>query len=134
MALVLAPILGTIFTAITAIAVDTAIGKAMIGGAWTLSLPNVIVMLLTGFYTGFLAALFAGRRGLLMAGLANWLPFVLLVTISLMANRNLASTTAGASLADWVWIGFVPALAGGYVGAPRAGRKRPVDKAAEVFD
>jgi len=59
---------------------------------------------------------------------------ILLVTISLMLNRDLASTRAGASLANWAWIGFLPALAGGYLGAPRIRRKTPVDQIGEVFD
>jgi hypothetical protein len=134
MALVLAPILGTIFTMIAAVALDAVIGKTVTGGVWALSIPNVIVILLTGFYTGFMAALFAGRRGLLVAGLANWLPLILLVVLSLMLNRDAIRTRAGASVADWVWIGFLPALAGGYIGAPRVRRKRAADKTAEVFD
>lgn len=134
MALILAPLLGTAFTTIAAVAVDAVIGKAVTGGVWSLSIPNIIVIILTGFYAGFLAALFAGRRGLLVAALANWLPLALLVAISLTVNRDLASTRAGASLADWAWIGFLPALAGGYLGAPRTRRKKPVDGIAEVFD
>ena len=134
MALVLAPILGMVFTSIAAVAVDAVIGKAVTGGMWSLSVPNVIVILLTGFYTGFMAALFAGRRGLLMAGLSNWLPLALLIAVSLAVNRDLASTRAGGSVVGWAWIGFLPALAGGYLGAPRIRRKRSADRVAEVFD
>jgi hypothetical protein len=58
----------------------------------------------------------------------------LLIAGSLVVNRDLASTRAGASVVSWALIGFLPALAGGYLGAPRVRRKRPADRIAEVFD
>jgi hypothetical protein len=122
-------------------AVNAVVGKAVTGGVWTFSLPNVVVLLLTGFYTGFLAALFAGRRGLLMAGIANWLPMLLIVAVAFTLNRDLAQYTHElASMRDWAWIEFLPALAGGYLGAPRSRserrprRIRASAKIADVFD
>jgi hypothetical protein len=56
------------------------------------------------------------------------------VTISLMLNHDLTTTLAGASVANWAWIGFLPALAGGYLGAPRIRHKGSIEKIAEMFD
>ncbi|MGH7023278.1 MAG: hypothetical protein ACREEB_06760 [Caulobacteraceae bacterium] len=141
MALILAPVLGTIFSILCSVGVNAAVGRAVTGGV-NLSAANVIVMLLTGFYTGFMAALFAGRRGLLVAAAANWLPLTVLLTISMILNRDLVTAPSGASLGIWPWISFLPSLLGGYFGAsrtprespPRMKRKRSAEKIADVFD
>jgi hypothetical protein len=123
MALFLAPIFGAIFTSLSEFAVSAVFGRGTIGAGWKFTFLNVTLVALTGFYTGFLAALFAGRRGLLIAGLANWTPIVVLVTMSLIMKRAWSTPHGEISASDWAWIGFLPSLAGGYVGAPRA---RPI--------
>jgi hypothetical protein len=134
MALILAPILGQLFIILSGFAINAVVGKAITGRGWNFSIPNLIVILLTGFYTGFLAALFAGRRGLLIAGLSNWLPNMIIVAISLIVNRDFNWGRTGISLADWAWISFIPALLGGYLGAPRPRHIPTAEKTAELFN
>jgi hypothetical protein len=74
-------------------------------------------MLLNGFVTGLFAGLIAGKRGKLVAGIAQFLPLILFVALELVINRDLSSYFGQYGLQFWTWIGLVPAIIGGHYGA-----------------
>jgi hypothetical protein len=88
------------------------------------------MILLNGFYTGYLAGLIAGKRGRLVAALAPIVVLTLAVAISLKINRDLAGNGA---LADWTWIGLIPAIIGGHLAAPHQKVDRKLKGVEDVF-
>lgn len=91
-------------------------GQDVINSTTSLSFVNVSYMLLNGFVAGLFAGLIAGKRGKLVAGIAQFLPLILFIVFELIINRDISSHLGQYGLSFWTWVGLVPALIGGHYG------------------
>ncbi len=90
------------------------------GGRWPFSLPNVLLACVVGLLAGFSTGWIAGRRGKLLSAIGIFLPFWLLLTVTVM--KNVDPTEYFEQMYDtrpalWVWIALVPGIVGGHFGA-----------------
>jgi lipopolysaccharide export LptBFGC system permease protein LptF len=133
-AILIAVTTGVLFSLLFEIAV-TMMLRGVVAPSKTLKLIlSVVECVASGFYVGFLAGLIAGRRGKLIAAIADFLPLTLLILISLALNRDLLQARAsGMSLTDWTWLALVPAVLGGHL-ATRTKRPDLLEEMLRVFD
>lgn len=97
-------------------ALGSILGQDVINSTTSLSFVNLSYMLLNGFVTGLFAGLIAGKRGKLVAGIAQFLLLILLIVFELVINRDLSSNFGQYGPSFWAWVGLVPALIGGHYG------------------
>lgn len=115
-ALILAPIVGTILGFPFSIIIDVIWGADVTGGVWALSVPNVIFYSIGAGITGFAAGWIAGRRGILVAAISNFMPVFALVALEIAFNRLASSDSHLATRPGlWLWIGLVPCMAAGHL-------------------
>ena len=106
-------------------------GQEIISSTTSLSFVNLSYMVLIGFITGLFAGLISGKRGLLIAGIAQLLPLVLLVTLALIVNRDVFASLGQYGPSFWAWVGLLPALVGGYYGVKIINEGVPSDEEME---
>jgi hypothetical protein len=114
-AVLLSPAIGSFVGIPFAFALDVIWGGDVTGGNWPLTVPNIVLVVIQALAMGFAAGWIAGRRGKLIATLADFFLLEALIVISLILNRDVL----GAARLDtepvlWVWIGLIPAWAGGH--------------------
>jgi hypothetical protein len=114
--LIAAPI-GVLIGVPLSISLDILWGGEVTGGRWPLTAPNVILIVIQSALIGALAAWIAGRRGKLIAGLAEMFPLIAFMLISIALNiesgpYERANFDTQVSL--WVWIGLLPAVLSGH--------------------
>jgi len=91
-------------------------------GRWPLNSANVILVSLVGLLTGLSAGWIAGKRGKLVAAVAQFLPLFAFVTFEMVRNVDLTTYVAQqyeTKPALWTWIGLIPAIIGGHYGASK---------------
>lgn len=115
-AVIAGTILGNAFAIIAASGIDASYGRDVTGGAWRFNLANVIYAALIGFLVGLFAGCLARTRGWLAGVIAQFLPLVLVIAISVYLNTD-ASSNSEFRAGRWiVWIGLLPAILGGHLG------------------
>jgi hypothetical protein len=112
-------VLGNLLAIVAALGIDASYGASVTGGAWALSVPNVIYSAAIGFLVGSVAGLLHSRRGWLVAVVAQFLPMAFAIAVSVYLNRDLLDGHRPRP-STWTWIGAVPALAGGWLASKLA--------------
>ncbi|HLQ24804.1 MAG TPA: hypothetical protein VK138_02875 [Acidiferrobacterales bacterium] len=121
-AVIAGTIIGQVIQLPLAVLLDVIYRANVTGGRWSLNSANIILTVLVGFTTGFSTGWIAKRRGKLLAGIAEFLPTFMLLTISVIKNvdpTEYFKANYDTAPALWVWIGLIPALIGGHFGASR---------------
>jgi hypothetical protein len=114
-AVVFSPFIGEIVGFPFALALDILWGHEVTGGTWALTFPNVLLTIVKAIATGFSAGWIAGRRGKLVAVLANFFILVVLLVTAIVLNRDIiGAMPTETKPALWVWIGLIPALLAGH--------------------
>jgi hypothetical protein len=116
LAVVAGTILGNLSGLLVAIGIDAIYGREVTGGVWSFTLPNILYAMAIGFLSGLFAGLIARCRGGLLGALAQFLPLFAMIAVSLYFNRDLSGQWE-VKPAVWTWIGLIPAIIGGRLGA-----------------
>jgi hypothetical protein len=122
LAIVAGAILGNLYAIVAAAGIDASYGEEVTGGQWGLTLPNVIYAAIIGFLTGFFAGFIGKKRGALLGAMSQFLPLLLAFSVALYLNRDILGGYQ-VKPAVWTWIGLVPAIIGGVLGARLANNK-----------
>jgi hypothetical protein len=115
-ALLLSPAIGSVLGVPFAFVIDVVWGHPVTGGRWPLTLPNVLLSVIEASFMGFSAGWIAGKRGKLIAGLADFTYFTLIVIAALVLNRDLFShQDMDTQQSLWVYVGLLPAILMGHL-------------------
>jgi hypothetical protein len=115
-ALLLSPAIGSVLGIPFAFVIDVVWGHPVTGGRWPLTTPNVMLSIIQASFMGFSAGWIAGKRGKLIAGLADFTYFSLILIAALMINRDLFSQKSmDTQQSLWVYVGFFPAILMGHL-------------------
>jgi hypothetical protein len=123
LAVVAGAVLGNLSAIVAAAGIDASYGEEVTGGQWSLTLPNVIYAAIIGFFTGFFAGFIGKKRGALLGAISQFLPLLLAISVALYLNRDILARYQ-IKPAVWTWIGLVPAIIGGVLGARLANNER----------
>ena len=91
-------------------------GREVINSTTSLSFLNVSYMIIIGFITGLFTGLIAGKRGKILAVVAQFSFLTLMIVFSLIINRDILSRYGEYGLSFWTWVGLLPAILGGHYG------------------
>jgi hypothetical protein len=117
LAVVAGAIIGEVLSIPVAALLDLMFGANVTGGRWPLTTANVILVCVKGLITGYSAGWIARKYGKIIGGLADLLPLLLVFVTSIVMNRDLTYYTyTDTRPALWVYIGLLPAVAGGHLG------------------
>lgn len=109
-------LLGNVLAIPFALIIDLVEGKEVTGMQWELSFPNLLYNAIIGFFCGFCASKIAGRRGVVIAIIAQLFPLFAFIAFEIAINRDISSTMQVKPSA-WTYAGLLPAMLGGYVGS-----------------
>jgi hypothetical protein len=125
LAIVVGVVLGNFVAVFAAAGIDASYGAVVTGGQWSLTLPNIIYAAIIGFLTGFFAGFIGKKRGALLAAISQLVPLFLAISVALYLNRDIL---AGHQVkpAVWTWIGLLPAIIGGALGARLANNETAI--------
>jgi hypothetical protein len=110
-----------------ALFIDIVAGAEVTGGRWPLNLANIVLVCFKGSVIGCVAGTIAKRRGMLVAGVATFLPLEVFVAMEIIRNRDMSeyiAITYETEPALWVWVALPPAMIGGYLAAKGAKDRR----------
>lgn len=113
-------ILGQLFALPIGFLIDKIYGFEVTGGLFPLnSLPNILYAVFMGFLSGFFAGYIARRKGMLIGGILQFIPLIIMVLIAIYMNRDITQymyDKYGVDLALWTWVSLIPGVAGGFCG------------------
>ena len=112
-------ILGNLFVMPIGLIIDKIYGSEVTGGAYPLNFPNIIYAISMGFLSGYFAGYTAGRKGMLIGGILQFIPLIIMTGIGISINRDIIQSyyeRTGVDLALWAWISLIPGIAGGFCG------------------
>jgi hypothetical protein len=111
-------LLGNALGVVLSLGIDSSYGYKATGGDWPLSWPNILYIITMSLLVGFFAGFITKRRGKLAGALAQFVPLMFVITLSLILNRDLlgAQDNYQTKPALWTWIGLIPAIIGGALG------------------
>jgi hypothetical protein len=125
LAVVAGAVFGNLCAIVAAAGIDASYREEVTGGQWSLTLPNVIYAAIIGFLTGFFAGFIGKKRGALLGAISQFLPLLLAISVALYLNRDILARYQ-TKPAVWTWIGLVPAIIGGVLGARLANNERTI--------
>jgi len=127
-------LLGNTIGLVLALGIDMSYGYQATGGDWPLSWPNILYTIGMSVLVGFFAGFIAKRRGKLVGALAQFVPLLFIITVSLILNRDILGAQAKYQTrpALWTWIGLIPAIIGGALGEYLANDPQSMDLVKRV--
>jgi hypothetical protein len=117
-AIVTAIIVGQIAQVSAAVLIDVIRGHEITAGRWTFYAANAIVIFIQGATVGCVAGGIAKEHGMLISGIAVFLPLMIFVLMELMGNHAMfdyIATIYDTNPALWGWIGLIPAMICGHI-------------------